>query len=216
MIIKITNELGKSSDSKNNITSAGHTIETTQPVLKFASLEESFLTNKDEKSAAKENSLTLNFNNLHLPLILKGTAKVSSDSWAVTQDINNSLQFSAGNRFKYTFLASVKANQKKLPGNQGIEKISTSNYFDTWLESSKFQFSTGDSLASKRILNGNISNTFSFPFASFAPQITFGENGTYTSSSQTSYSDTTNFTTTIPFKIKNQTFSFSYSSIALM
>lgn len=209
--IKITNEIGKSSDSKNNITSAGHTIKTTQPVLKFASLEESFLTNKDEKSAAKENSLTLNFNNLHLPLILKGTAKVSSDSWAVTQDINNSLQFSAGNRFKYTFLASVKANQKKLPGNQGIEKISTSNYFDTWLESSKFQFSTGDSLASKRIINGNISNTFSFPFASFAPQITFGENGTYTSSSQTSYSDTTNFTTTIPFKIKNQTFSFSYS-----
>ncbi|MGN0740904.1 MAG: DNA polymerase IV [Treponema sp.] len=209
--VKITNEIGKSSESKNNITSAGHTIKTTQPVLKFASLEESFLTNKDDKSVTKENSATFNFNNFHLPLILKGTAKVSSDSWAVTQDINNSLQFSAGNKFKYTFLASVKANQKKLPGNQGVEKISTSNYFDTWLESSKFQFSTGDSLASKRIINGSVSNTFSFPFASFAPQITFSENGTYTSSSQTTYSDTTNFTTAFPFKLGSQNFSFSYS-----
>lgn len=209
--VKISNEIGKSTESKHSITNAGHTIQTTKPILKFLSLEESFLTNKDDKSVSKENSAELNFKNFRIPVVLKGGVKIKSDSWSVTQDADSSLQFSLGKKTRYTFTASAKANQKKTPGTDGIEQIGTDNYFDAWLKSSEYQFSTGDPIASKRIVTGEITNTFDFPFARFSPRINFSERGTYTSGAQTLFSDTTLFTAAFPFKIANQNFSVSYA-----
>lgn len=205
--IKIANKIGRSSETRNYITTAGHEISTTVPVLKFLSFEESFTENKDEKTADKYNSAVLNFSAFKIPLTIKGSAKLTSDSWSLTQDINDSISFEAGKKFKYNFTAEAKASQKI---NSSQNKIKTENYFDTWLDSTKEQFSFGSPDASKRILSANIQNKFTFPFASFAPEINFSQNGTYTSSTQNLYSDTTDFSFVFPFKIKNVNISFTY------
>lgn len=211
--IKISNKIGRSSETKNIYTMAGHDISTTVPILKCLTLEESFTENKDDKSAEKTDSATLNLSGFKIPLILKGSTKISSDSWSLTQDINDSLSLNVGNKFKYGLNASIKANQKI---NSSESRITGDYYFDTWLDSTKEQFSLGSSSASKRIINGTVNNKFTFPFASFAPELNFAQNGTYTSTSQNLYSDTTDFAAVFPFKIKNVNISFTYSKSGSM
>lgn len=206
--IKISNQIGRSSETKNIFTSAGHNISTTAPILRFLNFEESFTQNSDEKTADKYNSATLNFSALKIPLIIKGSTKITSDSWSLTQIINDSISLNLGNNFKYNLLISATANQKI---NSIENKIKTDNYFDTWLDSTKEQFSFGSPSASKRSLTGTMQNKFIFPFASFSPELNFDQNGTYTSTTQTLYNDTTNFSAAFPFKIKNVNISFTYS-----
>lgn len=211
--VKITNKIGRSSETKNIYTNAGHDISTTVPILKFLSFEESFTENKDDKSTEKINTATLNFSEFNVPLILKGSTKVSSDSWSLSQDINDSLSLNVGNKFKYSLNATVKANQKI---NTTGSRITGDYYFDTWLDSTKEQFSLGSSSASKRIISGTVNNKFTFPFASFAPELNFAQNGAYTSTSQNLYSDTTDFAAVFPFKINNTNISFTYSKSGTM
>ncbi|MCR5613341.1 DNA polymerase IV [Treponema sp.] len=207
--IKITNELGRSSSSKNVLTKIGHSISTTQKVFNFLSFDESFIQNTDDKTTEKQNSFALDFSKFKFPLVLKGAVKMSTDSWSSTQTINDSLNFSIGNKFKYDFSANVNASQKNSTTNNTY--IATLPYFESYAESTKYQFSFGESNATKRTSGANITNTFVFPFANFSPKIIFSENGTYTSTTQNIFSDTTSFETVFPFKIKNQNFSFSYS-----
>lgn len=211
--IKISNQIGRSSETENIFTSAGHSISTTEPLFKFLTFEESFTENKDDKTANKFNSATLNFSSLKIPLILKGSTKITSDSWSLTQDINDSISLNLGNNFKYSLNATAKANQKI---NSTENKIKTDNYFDSWIDSTKEQFSFGSPLASKRILAASVNNKFTFPFANFSPELNFSQNGAYTSTSQNLYSDTTDFSAVFPFKINNVNISFAYSKSGSM
>lgn len=208
--IKFTTDVGRAPETKNIITNASHNILTTVPVLNVLSFEEKFSINKDDKSTDKLNSAVLNFSKLKVPLIIKGSTQIKSDSWSVSQDINDSLSLSLGNdSIKYALSVIAKANQKKTNGSQS-SRIATDNYFDTWLNASKYQFSFGDSDASKRVVNASIGNTFSFPKINFSPEVTFSQTGNYSANIQTIYSDTTDFKAAFPFKIGNQNFSFSY------
>lgn len=206
--IRITNQIGRSSETENILSMAGHTVSTTNPILKVLSFEESFTENKDDKSVNKYNSATLNFSSLKIPLVLKGSTKLTSDSWSLTQDINDSLSLNVGNNFKYGLSVTAKANQKI---NSSENSVIGNNYFDSWLDATKEQFSLGSPLASKRIIGGTVNNKFTFPFASFAPELNFAQNGAYTSTSQNLYSDTTDFSAVFPFKVKNLNISFTYA-----
>ena len=209
--LKFRNSIGRSADSKHSITSAGHSISTTQPLLKILSLSEDFNENKDEKNVTKINSANLNFNSLKVPLSISGMTKITYDPWSLTQEVNNGLNFNIGNSYKYRFNATAKALQKVTTYSSEDQKINTDDYFTSYSDAYREQFSFGDSNAAKRITSLNVNNSLACPFASFTPEINFYQNGTYTSTSQNLFSDTTQLSFIFPFKIGNQNFSASYT-----
>lgn len=209
--IKLKTEIGRNADSKNILSSAGHQISTTLPLFNLLTFEENFTDNIDEAIVNKNNWFQLNLSSFKIPLILKASTKVSSDNWSVTQENTDSISLTIGNNIKYSLLADAKTYQKLSPYKADVVKIKSDNYFESYGDSTKFQFSMGSPEASNRTTGGTIKNTLSLPFANFAPQINFSEAGSYSSGNQTLFSDTTGFSTVFPFKINNQNFSFTYS-----
>lgn len=209
--IKIGTEIARASESKHAVTNAGHSISTTSPLFNILSFEENYSLNKDDKTVNKQNSAQLNFGALKIPLTLKAQTKIESDSWAVTQETQDSLSLNIGTKYKYGLNVKAKASQKKKPYQNGSLKLSTDNYFTSWFEASKYQFSFGDEDAAKRTVGLSIDNKFTFPIAGFSPELNFAETGNYTSDTQNLFSDTTDFTAAFPFKLGQQNFSFTYS-----
>ncbi|WP_407434642.1 DNA polymerase IV [Treponema sp.] len=209
--LRITNSIGRSSESKHNITSAGHSVSTTQPLLGFLSLSEEFNENKDDKTAAKANSAALNFNRYKIPLELRAQTKISSDPWSLTHNINDSLNFSCGTDFKYSLIVNAAASQNINSYSSDSPSIDTSDYFNAYADSYREQFSIGNPSASKRNTSLIINNTLSTPFASFAPRVNFSQGSTYTSGTQNLFSDMTQFEFVFPFKVGDQNLSFTYA-----
>ena len=169
--IKLKTEIGRNADSKNILSSAGHQISTTLPLFNLLTFEESFIDNIDEAIVNKNNWFQLNLSSLKIPLILKASTKISSDNWSVTQENTDSISLTIGNNIKYSLLADAKAYQKLSPYKADVVKIKSDNYFESYGDSTKFQFSMGSPEASNRTTGGTIKNTLSLPFANFAPQI---------------------------------------------
>ena len=209
--LRIKNQIGRSSESKHNLTSAAHSVATTQPVLGFLSFSEEFNENKDDKSAAKTNSASLNFSGFKIPLELRAQTKVSSDPWSLTHNVNDSLNFSCGTDFKYSLLVNASASQKINSYSSDSTWIDTSDYFKAYADSYREQFSCGDPSASKRNTLLVINNTLNTPYASFSPKINFSQGSTYTSGTQNLFSDMTELEFIFPFKVKDQNLSFKYS-----
>ena len=209
--IKITTDAGRSSDSKHIISTAGHSIKNLSPLFNVLSFSEDYALNKDYGSINKTDSAELNFNALNVPLTLKAETRIESDSWSSTQEVNDSLSFTTGSAVRYALNITAKASQKIKSNTSDFSLLCNDDYFSTWLNASQFQFSPGSNDASRRIIGGEINNTFTLPFASFTPQINFEETASYTSDSQNMFTDTTGFTMSFPFKIQRQNFTISYT-----
>lgn len=208
--IKIQNQIGRSPNSENIITSASHSINTTKALFKILTFSENYTINNNDKIVQKENNASLNFNEFNIPLLLKGSSNINYDSWSATQSLSESLNFSIGNKYKYDLSIVAKANQKTMTTELEKDFI-TDNYFSTWLNSTKYQFSFGNPNAQKRNISASLNNTLRTPILGFSPQINFSQSGIYYSTIQNMFSSDTNFQIILPFRIKGQNFSFNYS-----
>lgn len=208
--IKIQNQIGRSPDSKNLITSASHSISTTTPILNILSINENFTTNNDEKFSSKETNATINLSKIKIPLQFKTVSSINIDQWTKTQNLNEQIDFTTGKKIKYNLSILANASQKTLIQELGDDTFSK-NYFTNWFDSTKYQFSKGDPNAQKRNISATIKNTFSFPFLSFSPQINFSQIGNYTSTSQNYFSELSDFSIVLPIRFNNMNLSFNYS-----
>ncbi|MCR5045726.1 MAG: DNA polymerase IV, partial [Treponema sp.] len=192
------------------ISSASHSISSAEPILKTLDFTEEFNFDGDGKSAAKGNSAKLNFSKLGLPLIFSGLSKVESSEWALNAKNEEAAELRLGSdKGGWLLRLSDERNQKTLKSN-GAEPLSTSNYFYTWLKASEKEFSTGDSVASKRKVGGKIENTFFLPWSGLAPKIDFATEENYSAAKNYYYSDKNTFTFSVPFKIQKNAFEFSW------
>lgn len=200
-----------SSAEKGGVTNAGYTTSTTRAILGIMSLSGTYRFDHSGSSLEHADKATLNLNPLHLPLILNAYASSSSSLWSLNQKSGADAQVSFGGRNWSIALSAVSAvSQKVLPSSSGAPSSDTSNFFQGWTDSAKLAYSQGSSAASLRNNSNTLKLSTLFPFASFAPQLTFQTEGKYTSSLTALYTDTTTFTALIPFKINKQTVSLEW------
>ncbi|MCR5047171.1 MAG: hypothetical protein K6A42_11390, partial [Treponema sp.] len=192
------------------ISSASHSISSAEPILKTLYFTEEFNFDGDGKSAAKGNSAKLNFSKLGLPLMFSGLSKVESSEWALNAKNEEAAELRLGSdKGGWLLRLSSERNQKALKSN-GVEPLSTSNYFYTWLKSTEKEFSSGDSAASKRKVGGKIENTIFLPWSGLTPKIDFATEENYSAAKNYYYSDKNTFTFSVPFKIQKNAFEFSW------
>ena len=207
--ITVSASAARSSDASDAITNAAHSITTASPLLKTISFGEEYNFDRDAKSAAKANSLALDFNSLGVPIALKGSTKSDSSAWSLNTKAENSAALNLGSgKFKYALNLSTEASQKLLK-NSG-EILSTDNYFKTWLSATQKEFSFGDAAASKRKVGAKIENTFYLPWASLTPQVNYSTEENYSASMNYYYTDKNTLSAAFPFKIGKNSFSVSW------
>jgi len=200
--IKIESEILKKS-SENTFSSASHKISFEKPIFNAISFNEEYNFNSDEETASKSDSLKIsneicNFN---------GTAFSSSDTISVNQNVSANIDFKIK---KTTFSTELKANQKINTSTNEEEIIKTENYFDSWHDSSKIQFSLGEKSASKRELIGNSKLEQTFDFLKLKPSIEYKISGLYKSTSNANFTDNSSIIFLLPFIAKQNAFTLTW------
>ena len=192
------------------ITNASHKISSVSPIFKAFDFNEEFNCDKSSQSAVKRNSAKLDLSKTKIPLTLYGAATVDSSQWSLNTKAEDwaALKFGSENG-GCSFRISTETSQKALKSN-GVEPLSTDNYFYSWFESTKSEFSFGDSRASKRKVGGKIESVAWLPWASLAPQIVFSTEENYSSARNSYYTDKSAFKFAAPFKLQKSSFEFSW------
>lgn len=207
--IAVSASAARAAEASSVITNASHSVSTASPLLKTISFAEEYSFDRDSKSAAKSNSLGLDFNALGAPLALKGSVKSDSSQWSLNTKAENSAALNLGSgNFRYALNLSTEASQKLLKNSGQI--LSTDNYFETWLSATKKEFSFGDSAASKRKVGAKIENTIYLPWASLTPQINYQTEENYSASTNYYYNDKNTFSFAFPFKLGKNSLSVSW------
>ncbi len=207
--VAVSASAARAAGASDAITSASHSISSASPLFKSVSFSEEFNFDKDAKSSAKGNSLTLDFKNLGFPLELKSSAKSDSSQWSLNTKAENSAELNLGrDKLGYSLKISTEASQKLLKSSGEI--LSADEYFSTWLSATKKEFSFGDSGASKRKVYGKIENKIRLPWSSLKPQINYSTEENYSLSSNCYYSDKNEFLMAFPFRLGKNSLSVSW------
>ena len=182
---------------------AGHKIESQEALFSFLTFKENYRMNSQEESLSKEDSASLDFTSLHIPLTLKGQTTASHTLSAEKQDFTSELTteipIAEG---KLSFITGASASQKinLLKNNQTADI--QNNYFSSWLDISSLQFSTGSISASKRETQytAKLAGLIPLKDLKLSPSAKYSLQALYTSSSDLSFTDTTSLLFQFPFE----------------
>lgn len=202
--------LSFSTDLQNNkgLTSAGHSIKTTEKLFKFLNFSEIYRFNNEEKSLQKENSLEFDFSNYFVPINI--LAKTTSKDYSFSQQQNSTINLNFSipiSKVELDFNIFADFLQK-IKNSQQQNDSSNLNYFSSWLDITKLAFSTGNEKAENR--NENYAATFitKTAFFDFSPElnITFLQN--YSNIITSKYGTKTKIHLLLPITIDNHRFTF--------
>lgn len=208
--INIAANLSRETGSSSAISAASHKIATDVPIAKSVAFSEEYNFNKEDESAAKINSLKLNLNPYGVPLVFSGKCEAVSNEWSLSTNRSGGIGMKLGtNEGGYSLKLSTATSQKLL-ASRGTSRLATDNYFATWLESTKKEFSFGEPLAARRSVEGKIANKIFLPWNSFSPEINFSSVENYTASKNIYDSDKSSLEFVFPFKIQSNSFSFAW------
>ncbi len=199
------------SSNKNpfSILSAGHRISTT-PVyfpLKIMQFSESYVHSPKTFSSKKVNSFGLDFSPLNVNLQTSLVSDAQNQQKQYIQNTAITSHFDIGtDSFEYDIEVNLLANQN---GNHNT--IPDSNYFNSWLDISKIQFSTGLSNSNNRTLQFRLQQVFNFKNIYFSPNIEIEGNNVLTQSQEIKNSASDRFSITFPFSINKNKFSTTFT-----
>ncbi len=194
--------IARTAGSSEPVSTASHLIKTASPILKSINFSEEYNFDNQGKTAEKINSAKINFSPIKIPLTISGKRKVKSNEWSLYSCSEEVLFLMLGdNRAGYT-LSLTGQTEQKLLSSMGGESLDTKNYFTTWLDATKKEFSFGDAKASRRTVGAKIENTVFLPWADLKPKIDFITEEKYTVSINNYYTDKSVFEISIPFKIE--------------
>ena len=187
----------------------GYNIKNNDLFFNFMSLSESYDYNKQNFQMKKEDNISFNFAKLKLPLEMAFSTINDISSLKKQQKYNSNLNFELP--IKTTKLSS-KTNimlSQKTTVNDTLKNTMMS-FEEGWITSLQEQFSSGNPSADYR--NIQIKTNFSYEInKNLIPQVTYLINTNTNNIQNQNFDNTTNFTIAVPFKIKNNAFSFSYS-----
>ena len=187
----------------------GYNIKNNDLFFNFMSLSESYDFNKQNFQIKKEDNISFNFAKLNLPLEMAFSTINDISSLKKQQKYNSNLNFELP--IKNTKLSS-KTNivlSQKTTINDTLKNTMMS-FEEGWITSLQEQFSSGNPSADYR--NIQIKTNLSYEInKNLIPQVTYLINTNTNNIQKQNFDNTTNFTIAVPFKIKNNAFSFSYS-----
>ena len=208
--IAISGAKDSDADTKTSLCSASHSISSAEPIFKAFTFYENYSFNGASENLSKKNSAKISFEKFSLPLIFSMDAKTDSNSWSRSQELSGESSFSAGN-FSLTAKSSVS---QKLKSSASTSEFKTDNYFSSWKNISKFEFSAGDENAKKRKTVFSANTKYNFQLCSLAPEISFSSAGIYKFSSSSTFKDDSTVKITVPFSKGKNGFSFSWTKLS--
>lgn len=213
MNFKIGLDLLKSSDT-SGISSASHKISTDTPLFSVFSLTENYNYEKTSESLKKENSFALDFSKLNVPLRVSTEHSGDSNVWSVNQNAKGKINFSHKG---FSLFVEGKENQK-VPSSTAESKrkmkaFDTDNYFTSWKDITAFEFDTGSEKASKREIGLSAELQQKLDFYQLRPKIKLLGEGSYKNSTSVTFSDKISGEFSIPFTVKKNAFSLSYTKL---
>lgn len=198
-------------DSSFDAKNSGYSISSQKPAFKFLSYNFNYRYNENEKSVSKLDSFSLNFTEKNFPLKIDLSLYSKDNSIQQEQNINGSIDFSKEfEKCKFNVGIETKLSQKK---NQ-ISSFDDENLFTGIKDISELEFSFGDESAQNRNTLFASKIKLSFFKDTLSPQMNFSISDEYKNSTQTDNITNTSFIFSVPFKIKNNNFNFSYSKTA--
>lgn len=210
--INLQSNLKFSSSQSNSLSSASHRIQTTVPILYVLSALDEFIYNPENNITEKASSISVDFHKIKLPLLISFNNNNSQEQNIYKQSSLTKISlFAEKNNWEFKTTSTVDFSQKKVDSHSNYLDVDETEYFETYKLTTKESFSVGKEDADLRNTKFLFDLQTKFPFAQLSPTISFSTNGRYTNSSDTLFSDTTKIQTEIPFKIKKNTFSLSYT-----
>lgn len=211
--ISVSGAKDTESNSKNAISSASHGFSTAAPIFDFVSFSENYTFNATAENLSKENSAKISLEKFFVPLTFSADAKTESNSWSRSQELSSGANFNSG---KFSLETKVQASQKTKPSvsnsssNSGDDDFKAENYFSSYKNISKFEFSAGDEKAKKRKVGFSANAKHNFGFLNLSPEISVSSYGTYKSSSETTFKDDSSLRFSFPFSKGKNSFSLSW------
>ena len=194
------------------LSNAGHRAATTVPILGMLSASESYRYDHYGKTLSKSNGAELKLDPLHLPVTLKGETTADANAWSITQKSSASADFTPGSgNTRYTLSTSAQVSQKLLPSSGTVRRIPVNGYGSGWNDINDIAFSSGSADASRRTVAGQVQNILSLPWAGLAPEIDILADGIYKSSTATTFTDSAEIKTVLPFMVRDCRISLSWS-----
>ena len=211
--ISVSGAKDSESNSKNALSSASHGFSTAEPIFDSLSFSENYSFNGATENLSKKNSAKISLEKIFVPLTFSADAKAESNSWSRAQEISSGANFNLG---KFSLDAKASASQKlkssssNSSSNSDDDNFKAENYFSSYKNISKFEFSAGDEKAKKRKVGFSADAKYNFRFLNLSPEISASSSGTYKSSSSKSFKDDSSIKFSFPFSKGKNGFSLSW------
>lgn len=211
--ISVSGAKDTESNSKNALSSASHGFSSAEPIFDSLSFSENYSFNGTTENLSKKNSAKISLEKIFVPLTFSADAKAESNSWSRTQEISSGANFKLG---KFSFDAKANASQKikssssTSSSNSDDDGFKAENYFSSYKDISRFEFSAGDEKAKKRKVGFSADAKYNFGFLNLSPEISAVSSGTYKSSSSKTFKDDSSLNFSFPFSKGKNGFSFSW------
>jgi len=205
---------GATTANTYSLHSASHSIKTTPVffITRLLSAGEEYSFAPQAGGAKKTEKAALDFSAVNLPLSFAFKTEGNVSARFLKQEASFESRYSLKQeRFEYGIEARLEALQYGQTNRTKISDYSFSDYFSSWLDVSKIQFSAGEKNADKRNIDFTLNQKLLLAENRFEPQIRLSARNAYASSAKTenTASDCTVFS--FPFSINRWQFSADWT-----
>jgi DNA polymerase-4 len=201
----------RSGESSGAFSQAGHTLKTDSPLFKVFSFKEKLELDDDENTVEKENSLSMSFSKLNIPLTFTAEGQASSTPSVLNQNLSSTLSF---NPAFINIKGNVWAKQKMISSVEGIDEYSTSYYAQSWKSITELTFDKGNPLSTSRTTGAKLQLSTDKTILKAKPswKIELSENYKNTASTTSTHSVSQLFS--LPFSFKKSSITLSWQKSA--
>lgn len=190
--------------NKVNFENIGHNITTINPLLKSISFTESYRWNKSDMTQEKINDFALSLIPVYIPISVESTLSAKENNIEKEQNHNTYINSNFNIKNVDFSISSLLGTSQKINilKNNSISSFND-NYFKSWFDITKFQFSTGSNTATTRntifsnSIFANINNNF------IKPEISYTLSSLYENINSPLFTDKAAFNTSVPININD-------------
>ncbi|MCQ2589348.1 MAG: DNA polymerase IV [Treponema sp.] len=200
-----------SKEKSLSLENTGYSIKTNAPLFDFITFEENFIYNLNDSQVKKDDSITMDFLAYSVPVNISFNTSAEQQNQKFKQKYAGNLKFDIPiGKTKLSSATSINLTQKETDESYTLQ---LSNAAVSWADIFLYQFSNGSSNSTQRTssINTNLAYKIS---NNINPQLSFTLSGTTDKNQMQALSTVSSFNLTVPFKIKNNSFSFTYSKKA--
>lgn len=191
-----------------SLENTGYSIKSNSPIYDFLNFSEDYVYNKQSKQTKKDDKLSMDFAKYKVPISFSFSTLAESSSLKTQQNYNSNFDFSIPiGKTNLVSKSNIKLSEKETVYNY---ETNFPSFGTNWISLLQKQFTSGDAFAEQRteLINTNLTYTIT---KNIIPQLSFKLESQTNNNQIQNNSNTSVFNISLPFKIKNNSFSISYS-----